>query len=312
MTNAERILSLLAQNPGLDDDEISQRTGVSPRQQVNIICRRLAGQGLLARKPGSSGKIGNFPVSAAHAQTGVRQPAPAVTRPAWSAPAAVPSQHPIAWNVADLRETLILIPCSGRKSRGGASTGGCSPLTDDLPPSLSQRLADARRAVLAQAEFDHRKLMPAWQRYEGTLYSAAAQALHGAADAGLHVLIISGGYGVIKACEPIGFYSMRLKLSAWPRGLLEEVLLAYAARHRLNSVRAFVSQSTDYRQLVARTRWADANITDAVIVAPEAARGAMVKVPRAQGQAIAAFLAGKLTDDWRSSDGLRLHFSRVG
>ena len=312
MTNAERILSLLAQNPGLDDDEISRLSGVRPRQQVNIICNRLACQGLLARRPGSSGKIGNFPLSATHARAGVRQPAPAVTRRARSAPAAVPSQHPIAWNVADLRETLILIPCSARKSQGKASAGGCSPLTDDLPVSLTQRLADARRAVLAKAEFEDRQLMPAWKRYEGTFYSEAGQALQGAINAGLHVLIISGGYGVIKACEPIGIYSTRLNLSAWPRGLLNEVLVAYATRHRLKSVRAFVSQSTNYCQLVARTRWADASITNAVIVAPEATRGAMVKAPRAQGQALAGFLGGELDDDWTSSDGLRLRSSRAG
>ena len=65
-------------------------------------------------------------------------------------------------------------------------------------------VADARRAVLAKAGLDDRQLMPAWQRYEGMLYSAAGRALQGAIEAGLHVLIISGGYGVIKACEPIG------------------------------------------------------------------------------------------------------------
>ena len=75
-------------------------------------------------------------------------------------------------------------------------------------------------------------------------------------------------------------------------------------------MRAFVSQTTDYCRLVARTRWQGAGITDAAIVAPEATRGAMVKAPRAQGEAIAAFLAGGLNDDWQSSDGLRLHLSR--
>jgi len=75
-------------------------------------------------------------------------------------------------------------------------------------------------------------------------------------------------------------------------------------------VRAFVSQTTDYCRLVARTRWQGAGITDTAIVAPEATRGAMVKAPRAQGEAIAAFLAGGLNDDWQSSDGLRLHLSR--
>ena len=124
--------------------------------------------------------------------------------------------------------------------------------------------------------------------------------------------IISGGYGIIKACEPIGTYSTRLRLADWSRGLLEEVLVTYATRHRLKSVRAFVSQTTDYCRLVTRVRWEGANITDATIVAPEATRGAMVKAPRAQGEAITAFLAGELNDNWRSSDGLRLQSSPAG
>jgi len=215
-------------------------------------------------------------------------------------------------NQTPLRETLILIPCSGRKNLGGVSTDDCSPLTNDLPPLLAQRLADARRAVLAKVRFDGRQLMPAWQRYQGTLYSEAAQAIQAGIDAGLHVLIISGGYGIIKACEPIGVYSARLKLADWPRGLLEEVLLTYVARHRLKSVRAFVSQTTDYYRLVSRVRWKSAAIADATVLATAPVRGAIVKAPRAQGQGIRAFLGGKLNGDWRSSDGLQLHSIPVG
>jgi hypothetical protein len=224
---------------------------------------------------------------------------------------AVRSEAPVSLNLEDLRQTLILIPCSGSKRSGGSSARGCAPLTDDLPLSLAERLVSARRAVLAKAELDDHQLMPALQRYQGMLYSRAGQALQGAVDAGLHVLIISGGYGVIKACEPIGYYSTRLVLSAWPHGTLEEVLLGYARRHGLKSVRAFVSQTTDYCRLISRTRWHDAGIHDAAIVAPEAARGAMVKAPRAQGESLAAFLTGRLKDCWRSTDGLRLISSRI-
>lgn len=307
MTNAEKILSLLTSHPGLDDDEISRRTGVSPRQQVNIVCRRLAGQGLLVRRPGPSGKIGNFPRSGRWAQEKTVSAEARVTRQA----VAVRSEVPVSLSLEQLRQTLILIPCSGSKSSGGTSARGCAPLTDDLPQSLAERLVSARGAVLSKAEFDDRELMPALQRYQGMLYSSAGQALQGGVDAGLHVLIISGGYGAIKAAEPIGYYSTRLVLSAWPRGLLEEVLLSYVRRHKLTRVRAFVSTTTDYCRLVARVRWQDGGVKDATIVAPETSRGAMVKAPRAQGESLAAFLAGELKDGWRSSDGLRVVSTRI-
>jgi len=61
MTNRDRVLSTLrhATSP-LDDDELAQRAEVSPRQQVNQICRALVRDGLIARVSGPDGKIVNL------------------------------------------------------------------------------------------------------------------------------------------------------------------------------------------------------------------------------------------------------------
>lgn len=311
MTNADRILELLGAHPGLDDDEIAKLAQISPRQQVNQLCRRLEANGLLVRRKGPSGKVCNFSTVGARPTQSA-----ALSATAMRATRAIDrstDKPPVAETGLDcLRDTLILIPCSGRKNPGGSSATDCAPITDDLPAPLARRLLDARRPVLANAGADERQLLPAWRRYAGMFYICADPALADAVDTGLHILILSGGYGIVKACEPIGTYSTRLILAAWPRGLLEEVLLTYAARHRLNAVRAFVSASTDYCRVVCRTQWGDAGIEDAAILAPETARGAMVKAPRAQGEALSAMLTGRLADDWRSSDGLRLQISRAG
>ncbi len=211
-----------------------------------------------------------------------------------------------------LRNTLFLIPCSSRKRQGGATTTACSPITDELPPRLATALKDARGPVLANAELNASGVFPAWRRYTGLFFDAALPALEQSMNAKLHVLIISGGYGVIKACEPIGTYSARLTLREWPKGLLQEVLAAYASRHELRSVRGFLSLSTDYARIVAQTPWKSAGITDACIIGPKPTRGAMRKAPRAEGEAFAAFLAGQLTQDWTSSNGVELEFRRVG
>jgi len=54
----DRILNLLGQGVGLDDDEIAARLGVV-RQHVNQTCRRLNAQGLVRREVGPRGKIVN-------------------------------------------------------------------------------------------------------------------------------------------------------------------------------------------------------------------------------------------------------------
>lgn len=60
-TNRERIITYLQANPdGVDDDELSTRLQIRPRQQVNQICRALEAGGVISRqKDYSLGKIVN-------------------------------------------------------------------------------------------------------------------------------------------------------------------------------------------------------------------------------------------------------------
>lgn len=73
MTNRERVLALIRNPPGLTDSEIRQRTGISPHQQVNQICRTLAAAGLTRRITGPHGRIINVPIGS---DTAGLQPAP--------------------------------------------------------------------------------------------------------------------------------------------------------------------------------------------------------------------------------------------
>src|SRR5690554_3592037 len=82
MTHREKILSTLrhATTP-LDDDEISRRTGIRPRQQVNQICRALTREGLVTRTYGPDRKIvnsvqvaGQVPPASDEASSGATEP----------------------------------------------------------------------------------------------------------------------------------------------------------------------------------------------------------------------------------------------
>ena len=127
-----------------------------------------------------------------------------------------------------------------------------------------------------------------------------------AIEADQKILILSGGYGVVLATEPIGNYEAVFNPSWWPRGLLERVLLSYAQRKGVQVVRAFASASTSYRKVVERTDWGSV-VTDALLLMPAGVgAGAMVKTPRAQGEALSALLRGSLLPGWKSSDGVGL------
>lgn len=104
------------------------------------------------------------------------------------------------------KTTLVIIPCSARKTSLRAKPVAEVSVLDQLPSDLSEQLADARRAIANNAQIDESTLAPAWRRYSGTLYHAAAPVLGNAIQRGQlpHLLILSGGYGIVHARDPIG------------------------------------------------------------------------------------------------------------
>jgi hypothetical protein len=178
--------------------------------------------------------------------------------------------------------SLLVLTCSGRKERGGR------------PPEVAETVAwpqdlrDARTRVLATAQADASHVLPAWRRYTGTFYQHARPALANAVTSG-NVVIISGGYGIARADEPIGWYDKMLQLSDWPAGLLEAALIGEAQRCGTQTVVAFASATTDYAKLLRRTPWAQAGIDARLITVTGITGGAMSEVPRRLGQAFSAF-----------------------
>jgi hypothetical protein len=100
-TNPERVLEALRLSSlPLDDDQLSERSGVRPRQAVNQICRALEQAGVVRRYQGDGGKIVNrlqrrasdepSPYPAPSTADAVRSAAPAEPVLAPMGPGAVP------------------------------------------------------------------------------------------------------------------------------------------------------------------------------------------------------------------------------
>ena len=132
----------------------------------------------------------------------------------------------------------------------------------------------ARARNRSRAAIDESVTIPAWRRYRGTLYESAGRALADAVG-DWHILILSGGYGLVLAREPIGWYEAILKPSWWPGRILDRALVAYAQRNGLTRVRAFVASSSPYRRIVDRAPWAQADIRDVLLIMPKTSRGAL-------------------------------------
>lgn len=209
------------------------------------------------------------------------------------------------------KNTLLVIPCSGSKQPGNRDAMRTSILST-LDPNRASALANARAALRERAMVDERTLMPARQRYSGQLYEHGNSAIGTALSGGTPVVILSGGYGLLLADEPIGMYERRFSLSDWPRGLLEGCLVDYVRRESIQSVIALMSSTTDYGKLIRRVPWRSAGLHVTLLSPIAHGGGAMVKVPRAQGQALAAVVAGDINESWRSGDGLSVRMENLG
>jgi DNA-binding IclR family transcriptional regulator len=59
-SHRERVIAAIrVSSRALDDDQIAARTGISPRQTVNQICRALERAGMVRRRAGPDGKVVN-------------------------------------------------------------------------------------------------------------------------------------------------------------------------------------------------------------------------------------------------------------
>jgi hypothetical protein len=209
-------------------------------------------------------------------------------------------------------DTLIVIPCSGKKRKGSAHSDHQGTLLDDLPNLLARRLEAARTAVAGAAGLDKSEAF-VWRRYSGQLYENAHLGV--ARDHGSiwfqRLLILSGAYGVVRGVDPIGTYDLKLYQRRWPHTLLQEVITEYARRHQIRRVIALVADSTGYAEILRKVDWHEAGVTDALLLSPEASRGAMVLASRVMGQALRAIIDGCWEPPWQSSDGVRMHLQRM-
>lgn len=119
---------------------------------------------------------------------------------------------------------------------------------------------------------------------------------------------MSGGYGVVSAVEPIGWYEQVFQPSKWPDGLVGRCIAGYATAVNATSVVGLLSASTAYAKAFRSAPWPGA-VQNVFQVSPRArARdGAQTKAPRALGEALTEVARHRrLPPSWSSSDGLSM------
>jgi hypothetical protein len=144
---------------------------------------------------------------------------------------------------------LLLMPCSKAKE-GTARPGSIRNVVDFLSPTATATLQDGRDLAFNRkgTQIDHSSpLVRALDLYTGYLYSIPnlKESIDGAIASGVHVLIISGGYGLLRAEEPIHSYEAYLPKTrtVW-NSRLPNVIADYIQRNTIR--RVFVGCFADY------------------------------------------------------------------
>jgi len=157
----------------------------------------------------------------------------------------------------DLSDVLLLIPCCKRKRGNGLHPPAIvsPPLNSELSPSALTMLNEGRSQVVDQHRdaFDFtRDVRPAMVWYTGIMYETTGfrDALDAAFERGLHCLIVSAGYGLLRPDDPIRYYDLKMEktLGIWRRKL-PQILEDYISR--IGVRRVFGALSAKYYEAVA-------------------------------------------------------------
>lgn len=137
--------------------------------------------------------------------------------------------------MGDLSSTLLIVPCCSSKKGCRDPDLSIIRVADLLSADMVERLEEGRRLSLARTHVDlGSPLRPALATYTGYPYATPGfrDLLVTHLRQGLHCLIISGGYGLLRPEEPIHTYQAHLQRthSVWNRRI-PELLRDYVRRN---------------------------------------------------------------------------------
>jgi hypothetical protein len=192
-------------------------------------------------------------------------------------------------------QDLLIFPCSAAKEG--------SPLIRPIPSArimdflgrkAAHDLESARESVFRDKRTDDIWIearshpMPGLTLYSGNQYLVPhfKDRVIDAIGSGVHCLIISGGYGLIRAEEPIHKYGAEItQTRKYWKDVISEVLADYIRRNEIG--RVFIGSSSSYVGILKRKGWSgNAQVYWCIPKLPKGEGGAQVKVPRLTGDRV--------------------------
>lgn len=205
-------------------------------------------------------------------------------------------------NSQNTKRILILFPCSGRKNKiviNETFDEEEEKKAIDLITNTKSLLV-AGRNVLTPSIKQESTPLSAIDRYNGFLYNNPPDFRNAVREAfykqNIHILILSGAYGILTPSERIFDYNKQINAKHWNEFGLPEVIHEYIVQNNITHVFGFFSISTDYMKIMNSINWSkvkkDSNIKIArtYYVNFKDLGGAQVIVPQTTGSLIYSFI----------------------
>lgn len=201
----------------------------------------------------------------------------------------------------DNKRILILFPCSGAKQRfviTESFDAADEKKVIDFLENTKNYLITGREGI---ARYTDKKspLMSALDRYSGSLYSVDnfrefVKIAYLTKD--VHILIMSGAYGILLPIERIHYYKRSIIAKYWKQNKLPEVIEEYIEKNKITRVYGFFSLTTDYMKIMRSIHWrrleecTELELARTYYVDFKCAGGAQVIVPQTTGMLIVSFI----------------------
>ena len=204
-------------------------------------------------------------------------------------------------------QDLLIFPCSAAKE--GLPLARPIPqacIKDFIGNREARELESTRKRVFKDKRYEIwirncSPLIPGLVLYSGNQYEVPhfKDRVLDAIRSGVHCLILSGGYGLIRAEEPIHLYGATITstMKYW-RDVIPEVLANYIRRNEIR--RVFIGCSTSYSAVLKRKDWSGNAMVYWCI--PKAQPGDDVPlrvVPRLTGEAIVELVTSEFQPSTR-------------
>ena len=199
------------------------------------------------------------------------------------------------------KKVLIIFPCSAKKQKNDTYetfTKDEERKVIDYIVNTKDYLLNGRKGMESYID-KNSGLIAALDRYNGFLYSVdnfreSLREIYFRKD--IHILIMSGAYGILTPSEKIHYYRKLMNAKYWKKHCLTKIIEEYIDRNKITNIYGFFARTSAYIKIMKSISWLKLKENTSLIVAItyyinfQSKGGALRIVPETLGKLIVSFI----------------------